>query len=312
MGTTIDPFADEHLDGAAELLAARHAAHRAVEPLIAEADCRAAVEAAWRMPQASGAVALRGGRMQAYAIGRVAENGLWATHAWIDRAGSASAEPELTRDVYAAAAPAWLAAGARMHLALVPAVAGMLDPWYRLGFGQMQLEAVREAGASPRPLPEGVTVRRGGIDDLETAALPTGRLIWEHQALAPAFTGLTPPSDEQLRADWTETLMDADVVFFVAEHGGQVAGHSMLYAADPDFGTGPGTLRLATTAVLPELRGQGIGVALAEYALAWAAEAGYDRVATDWRVPNLESSRFWPARGFRPAFHRLHRILEVG
>jgi ribosomal protein S18 acetylase RimI-like enzyme len=308
----IEPFTDQHLDGAARLLAARHDAHRATEPLVADADCRAALEMAWRKPRASGAVALRDGRVAAYVIGRVAENDVWSTHAWVDRAGSASTDAEPARDVYAAAAPAWLAAGARLHLALVPAVAAMLDPWYRLGFGQMQLHAVREPGGSPRPLPAGVTVRRGGIDDLETAALATGTLIWEHQALSPAFTGLTPPDEDELRADWTETLQDADVAFFVAERDGRVAGHTMLHPAGPDFGVGPKTLHLSTAAVLPDHRGRGIGTALAEHALAWAAEAGYACVDTDCRVPNLLSSRFWPARGFRPTFHRLYRMLEIG
>ena len=33
------------------------------------------------------------------------------------------------------------------------------------------------------------------------------------------------------------------------------------------------------------------------------------RVVTDWRAPNLLSSRAWPALGFRPTFLRLHRLL---
>jgi hypothetical protein len=35
-------------------------------------------------------------------------------------------------------------------------------------------------------------------------------------------------------------------------------------------------------------------------------------VHTDWRVANLESSRFWPRRGFRETFYRLARRVEIG
>ncbi len=71
------------------------------------------------------------------------------------------------RDLYAAAAPGWLDAGARLQLANIPAIDELLDPWYRLGFGQMQLHAIRESGAPERPFPEGVTVRRAEPGDLE-------------------------------------------------------------------------------------------------------------------------------------------------
>ena len=32
-------------------------------------------------------------------------------------------------------------------------------------------------------------------------------------------------------------------------------------------------------------------------------------MVTDWRATNLLSSRFWTARGFRPTFLRLHRLI---
>ena len=52
------PFSDEHLDDAAALLAARHARHRAAEPLLPEvADPLAAVELEWRTEGASGVFA---------------------------------------------------------------------------------------------------------------------------------------------------------------------------------------------------------------------------------------------------------------
>jgi len=66
---------------------------------------------------------------------------------------------------------------------------------------------------------------------------------------------------------------------------------------------------LGFASTLPEIRGSGIGVALTDASLAAAAEEGYAAMVTDWRVTNLLASRFWPRRGFRPAFFRLYRSI---
>ncbi len=60
---------------------------------------------------------------------------------------------------------------------------------------------------------------------------------------------------------------------------------------------------------LPEVRGNGAGLALTQACFAWAHDRSYEAMVTDWRVTNLLSSRFWPRRGFRPTFLRLHRLL---
>ena len=49
----------------------------------------------------------------------------------------------------------------------------------------------------------------------------------------------------------------------------------------------------------------GAGRMLGERILAWAREAGYPTIVTDWRMTNLRSSRTWPRLGFRPTFYRL-------
>jgi ribosomal protein S18 acetylase RimI-like enzyme len=66
---------------------------------------------------------------------------------------------------------------------------------------------------------------------------------------------------------------------------------------------------LAFAATLPESRGAGAGGALTQAALAWAHDAGYTSIVTDWRVANLLASRFWPRRGFRTTFLRLYRSI---
>jgi ribosomal protein S18 acetylase RimI-like enzyme len=304
----LEPFRDEHLEAAAALLAARHERHRISEPLLGAVDSRAAVEEAWRRDGASGAAAIRDGRLVGYVVGTVGERRFLGRSAWIDRAGHAAAEGEVLRDLYATAAEPWVAAGVGRHFANVPVGDEWLDPWYRLGFGQMHMAAIRPSGGNGVRPPAGVTIRRGGRDDVETAAIPVNRLIMELQAVSPSFLPV-PLTEEEERADWAETFEDPGAAYFVAERSGRVVGHSLLYPPDPDLGNPPGTVYLASTATVPEVRGTGVGLALTDHVLAWAVEAGYRSVATNWRVTNLLASRFWPARGFRPTFVRLYRAI---
>ena len=142
--------------------------------------------------------------------------------------------------------------------------------------------------------------------------MPMATLPGSTRRALPAFTGLTPPpAGEQIREDWAESFDLPDDMLFVAELDGRPAGSCCSTRTSP----ASASARAASAwrrATLPELRGRGVGTALVEHALGWAAEDGFQAVTTDWRVPNLLSSRFWPARGFRPTFHRLHRVLRSG
>ena len=162
-----------------------------------------------------------------------------------------------------------------------------------------------------RPLPAGLVVRPGTIDDLRaTPALVTQ--IWEHHASAPTFTGLTVPPVEE----------------FLARLGGHPrrSGDRLLRRrdrradrrapADGARGAGP---RAAARLCLPRRGGHVAGGARqrrrrrADRARAGVvSQAGYPTVHTDWRVANLESSRFWPRRGFRETFYRLARRVNIG
>jgi GNAT superfamily N-acetyltransferase len=294
------------------LLAERHARHRGVEPLLPELDDPPAeLASVWTAEGTSGVIAVEDGRAVGFLSGRVVESRFWGRHVWVAHAGHAAREPELVRDLYAFAAGRWVAEGARLHLALVPAVPELVEPWLRLGFSYMQAHGIRESGGKVAPAPAGVAIRGGTVDDLAEAR-PLLPLIWEHQRGSSTFTGMQIPSEEEYLADWEETLADPAYTYFVGELDGRIAGHLLIYPEEPDLATPPGSVYLAVAATLPEARGRGLGVALTEHALAWAHEAGHATVHTDWRVPNLQSSRFWPRRGFRETFYRLARQVEIG
>lgn len=96
---------------------------------------------------------------------------------------------------------------------------------------------------------------------------------------------------------------------FVAERDGRVVGHSLLYKRPADLRVPKDSIDLANAATLPELRGAGVGRALTAHVIAWAYEAGYPTMITDWRMTNMLASRFWPKRGFRTTFLRLYRSI---
>ncbi len=205
-------------------------------------------------------------------------------------------DAETVRGAYAEQAPGW----PPLHFAISKPTPEALDPWYRLGFAQMHAYGAQPSGGERIDVP-GVTLRVGGPDDVEHA-IRIDRLIYEAQADSPSYSSYELDEADHRRT-WTESLADADLHYVVAERDGRKVGHATLYPDAEDTEA----LHLASTAVLPEERGAGIGVALTSYARAYAAERGFARLRTNWRVANLGASRFWPARGFELTHIRLVR-----
>jgi GNAT superfamily N-acetyltransferase len=272
---------------------------------------REALRHLWLEGGCSGMVAVQGGEVNGYLLGRRTKSPIFGQSVWIPRAGHAAGDPEVMRDLYAAAAPEWLNEGFDRHYVYVPAIPEYLDPWYRLGFSQMHLEAIRDTGGEHLPFPQGVTVRRGSAADIDEIAIPFNNLIADIQSQAPSFSWFRHDSIEEQRADWSETLADPSAAYFVVEREGKPIAHSLLYAPDRNLGDPLDALYLASTVIVPSERGGGIGTALANHVLSWAREQGHGTLVTNWRVTNLMASRFWTAAGWRPTFLRLHRVVGL-
>jgi GNAT superfamily N-acetyltransferase len=317
---TIVAFADDHLDGAALLLAARHRAHRLAEPgLDARYErpdaARAEIEALLRADGASGVAALAEGAVAGFVVG-APRSASWGPNVWVEPAGHAAERAELVRDLYAAAAERWVADGLTAHYAMVPASdPALVDAWFRLGFGHQHVYAIREAPSTEaRPdAPGGLVLRLARRDDVDAlarldVALPA------HQTLAPVFSRLPVPTVADARAELEADFDDPRFTTFVVERDGDVIGSAIAcdIAVSSDHKSlafPPGAGFLGFAAVLPGARGLGAGRLLGEAVLAWARETGRTWVVTDWRMTNLLSSRAWPRLGFRPTFYRLHRAV---
>jgi GNAT superfamily N-acetyltransferase len=300
------PLGDDHLDGAASLLEARHRAHLAREPLLARpASFRSHVEQAYARDGAAGVVAVRGDELVGYLLGAPTADG----RAEVGLAGHAVTEPEVARDLYEELAGRWVEAGLTRHAVYVPAGdTGLVDAWFRLAFGLQFCTAVREVAPEP-PFEADVVVRPGRARDVESAAM-LERSLWEHQVRSPSFSGMTVPPLADFVDDWGGTWSDPSFMHVVAERGGRTVGQALMYARPTgDLRIPDGAIDLAQVETLPEERGSGVGRALWAHVATWAHEAGYRAMTTDWRSVNLLSSRFWARRGFRPTFLRLYRSI---
>jgi ribosomal protein S18 acetylase RimI-like enzyme len=317
----IRPFSEAHLDDAARLLAARHKRHRTHEPLLPEcfedpAAAREEIEALWRLDGTSGACCFHRGRMVGYLLGIVRDRDLWGDNVWVDYAGQAFDEAEDARETYAVAAACWVEEGRTRHYVQVPATdPALVDSWFRLTFGQMAADGVREVPAETEVrVPDGLEIRPPTAGDVE-ALLPVELALPRHHRTAPVFTGRPLPTEDALRAEWVRTLAGDEETVLVGFHEGTPVALWALAAGPhaPEFRGLHAPERacyLKFAATLRELRGSGIGVALTDASFAWAAAEGYRAMGTDWRVTNLLASRFWPRRGFRPTFYRLYRHIQ--
>jgi ribosomal protein S18 acetylase RimI-like enzyme len=315
----IRPFSDEHLEAAALLLAARHQAHRAAEPLLsprfeAADQAQEELERVCQLDGASGAVALRRGRVVGYLVG-AARDPIWGDNTWVEAPGHAVEEAEDIRDLYGFAAARWVEEGRPRHYVLVPAHdAELLDAWWRLSFGKQQGHGVRDVPPQTDvAVPDGYEIRDPREDEIEQL-IDVDLALPEHQRRSPCFGSPVVWTRDDSREEWLKTLAGNDEKILIGARDGRPVACWAFVPAEISR-EHHGLLRpdrachLGFAATLPESRGSGIGVALTQAGLAWAAEEGYPTMITDWRVTNLLSSRFWPRRGFRLSFLRLYRSI---
>jgi ribosomal protein S18 acetylase RimI-like enzyme len=301
----IVPFADEHLEDAARLLAHRHRAHLEVEPLLPRrADFSAQIE--HEREDATGVVAIEGREVVGYLLGKRREDFI-GPHVWSHVSGHAVREPELVRDLYGAAARGWVEDGLTRHFVFVPVIRGLAEPWLRVTFGISGALAVRET--APQGVAPEFQVRLGTAGDLQ-AAVSLDRAQIEHLRESPSFSFFTMRSEQENLDEWGEVHTDPAYTHLVAERGGHIAGHLLLYRLpEGDLRVPPRSIDLLVATTDPAHRGSGAGVALTNFALHWAHEHGYSAMTIDWRMSNLAASRFWPRRGFRETHLRLYRSL---
>jgi GNAT superfamily N-acetyltransferase len=327
MPTEIAPFTGEHLDAAAELLAARHRADLTRQP---ELSPRFSEATAAREPLLGildtegtrGVVALREGRVVGYLLGTaqlpsptsgralaVAPRSVsigYAGHAVEPQDGE-----EIYRALYAALSEYWVDAGYFTHYAGVPATDRQaLDAWFSLGFGQEFGFGVRRTTplAAERPDPN-IDIRLAGPQDIDLVM----RMVdanGAYHARAPMFSPYLPETFLDHRQYHVDLLADPANAVWVAYRDGEPLGLQTFVPSMEGPSNPERCIHLQNGYTEPAARGSGVASILLAKSLAWAHQAGYEYCTVGWLTTNLLSSRFWQRSGFRPCFYRLCRSVD--
>lgn len=329
MRLEIVPFTPDLIDQAAALLAARHRAGRGRLPVLPAryddpAVTRPLVARAFAAPRTGGVAALLGGRMAGYLLAEIVLTGPTSFEALtlypraarahlMGHAVGAGNGGEIYREMYAALAPRWLAAGCFTHYVQVPAFdQEAVDAWFSLGFGLQSVRGV--CGTEPverAAALAGITIRRAGRDDIDAVAELSEGLSRYH-AGSPLFLPYLPEAQVSARDHHHEALASPEHTYWLAFRDGRAV-------AMQTFGPPSSASRLVTPErcihlengyTTPEARGTGAGTALLDRALAWAREAGYVHCTVSWMSANLLAARFWRRSGFRPIAYRLLRVVD--
>lgn len=324
------PLQAEHLEEAAQLLAARHRAERTVRPeLPAQFEepehAKKAVQHLVDSPQAVGLAAVRDGKLAGYLLGTLKTNDSRERHLWVDYAGLALAageSAEVYRDLYAALAEIIVPQGYFKHYVLVPSGdAAVVDAWFRLGFGHEQVHAVMTLSDSDSPVtsPEtdapavpDLTIRLAEKSD-EAAIRDLAPTILQHQVRTPVFSATLPGETSQLQDGYAGLLDEADVTFWLAFQNDKPVGYQVFWPEEPsdhNLLTPARCISLGVGGTVPSARGLGIGQTVVRHGLRHAREQGWQVCSSDWRMTNLLSSRFWPKQGFQPVAYRLFRQID--
>ena len=254
-------------------------------------------------------VAVEGERVVGHLHGALLENTEHGRGAWISPDGVSFDDAHVLVALYAAAGAHWIEGGALEHYAWVFDDDADRAPWLELGFAPVHQRGVLALRPrTPRRLPAGYTLRRGGPQDLEPA-LELDRVIDDAQG--PESSTASGLDEATRRLEMLETLEDDDVHHYVVEYLGGVVAQCLTFPLDARRGSFDQTVHLSAVAVQPVHQGRGVATALVDYALAAAFEAGFHYVETNWRVTNERASTFWPRYGFRSTYVRLRRTVGV-
>ncbi|NDI35433.1 GNAT family N-acetyltransferase [Chengkuizengella sediminis] len=316
-------FKDECLTDAAKLLATRHKRERKQFPELPsqfelEDDALKAVEAVWVKENSEGIAIFDNKQMIGYLIGTFISNDIRGRHIWIDYAGLAISEnvhEELYRDLYTKIAEQWVQYGCFDHYVLVPAGnRSILDAWLKLGFSFEQVHALCDITNQAMEIENQHPIEiRLAIKSDQSILTDIGDLIMSHQTGAPVWAAVLPEYLTEIKKGYGGIVEDSNAKLWIAFKGNQLIGFQGYWettTSNSDMMTPDRCIELSIAGTKKEERGRGIGKLLTQKGFMEAKENGYQYCMSDWRMTNLQSSRFWPKRGFYPIAYRLTRKID--
>lgn len=314
---------EQHIRQMAVLLAKRHERERKFFPFFpsefeefdeAEMVLRKMLE----RPYISGIVAVRGIDVIGYLLYEFKESAERGRYVWMDYESVAikdAEHPRLLRLLYADAGAEWVKNGYFHHVMMVPLgdrkiVAEWLDQSFRYEqkYAVLPLQDFEAEAAEPVA---GLVFRTGSRED---GPLLKKMALWNsiHQAAAPSWQPITKETMEDIKSSYEELSADGGAYLWLAEQGEQIGGfHVYFRKADPlSLVTPENCVALPAASTNPNLRGTGIGKAMAHYCFKEMKNEGFDYIFADWHSPNHLASYFWPKLGFQPIMVRMSRQID--
>lgn len=310
------PFGREHYEAAGAVLADMHRLNRKREPRLAERyeEATVAREVIAKTCTGPGVAALRNGRLAGYLVALLEVD--MERVAVVLPSGAAidpGEDPELYRQMYAAAAERWVRNGYFAHYVHVASSdRDAIRAWFSLGFGRYSIYNWRDLSRAPG-LEAEVEVRRVGADAFDDEEkLRSG--LRRYNATSPILHPLVHPSRGQIDAIFEaerQQMADDKYAYFIAYRADEPAGLMILEPPRPDYVLTPDrSVYLHIAFVEDAARSGGVGAALVNRGLAWAREEGYELCTVGYFSPNLLAARFWPSKGFRPLGYCLERRID--
>lgn len=301
-------LASEHVESAAELLADLHVAVGTGAPAstLAERDvARRAVVSA--IDSGPGVAALQGSAVVGYMVAPLPNvPGPGGSRL---RPAHHAARPDQARlayrQMYEAIARQLVAAGCTYHsLPIATSWPEALNTFFELEFGVDQIKGSVAIAKVPDAPPRADSVRAAAGSDLD-GLLQLAIELQKFHSRAPMFQAalLDVPG---IRQALIGAIASDDATVLVATEGDRIVA---MMQAEPDGGYADAA-QIGMNIVTETARSAGLGTAMLDVLLRWAADRGYSHCTVGWTSSNPTSDAFYRSRGFTPLRNRLHRRID--
>lgn len=313
---------EKHIRQMSALLSKRQARERKIFPYLPDKfeeidEAEVVIRKLLERPYVGGVVAVRGIDVIGYLIYEFKEEAHRGRYVWMDYESMAISEhehPRLLRLLYADAGTEWIKHGYFHHVLMASLGDEMVfEQWIDQGFAFEQKYAILSLDdyeSKDGTLPE-LEFRRGTKAD---APLLKKMAVWNsiHQAAAPSWHPITREAMENVQESYMALTEDEEAYLWLVEQGAQAAGFHVYFRKEDPFSlvTPENCVELPAASTNPDMRGRGIGRALANHCFSELKKEGYDYIFADWHTPNQMASYFWPRMGFQPVMVRMSRQID--
>lgn len=214
----------------------------------------------------------------------------------------------LWQRLYQAAAEKWVAAGIGYHsIALYDSDRTAMETFWRCGFGQRCVDAVRLTDPRPMDVPRGLVCRELRREEIPLVR-PLRRLLARHLTQSPCFMSDSPAQFDR----WLVRAEARDTRLFGAFFDNRLAGFMEVGDEGENFLTlHPSMKNICGACFEPTWRHTGGAAALLEYMAGVLHSEGVARLGVDYESFNLAGDGFW-RRHFTTYTCSLTRRIDEG